>query len=58
MAKEVGPDVVRTACPKCGKVYVMPVWSKPANCRQCATPLPSPKQEAPKQAKSARAQNA
>ena len=58
MAMEAGPDVVRTACPKCGKVYVMPVWSKPAKCRQCATPLPSPKQEASKQAKAARAQTA
>ena len=33
-------DVRKIACPECGKVYSVPVWSKQARCRVCRALLP------------------
>ncbi len=33
-------DVRKIACPDCGKVYAVPVWSKQPRCRVCGALLP------------------
>ena len=39
-------EASRVICANCGKIYLVPCWSKAVKCRQCGAPLALPAREA------------